>query len=956
MPYQSFAQGGSFSPIENWSSLPGIQENQRALQQSEQQQIQDVAESGRVRAENAARNFDWMKDLAKFSETLGTVALKEQEKRNEADMATGLSRAYTEGIAQADIEAYQQGKESLQASDRDVSHAAYGLAKNGAPYEAVQAVRDLSGWEAYGYAMGKAKMAGTDYPGWIQDKLMTDTETQIPDGQGGFFTPSQVGGDPTKHAMAVAVLREKYFKDAGLLGMNPALLNEHAFPVMRKVDGMMMREVRRTHAINQSEINRERYDDELLSGGNLSDWLIRYSSTLDKEGNPVGFSGAWQAFEKLIIREADAGNYVDLDRFGSEIDPDSGKPYSERFKTRFALLKEAQAKEDRANWQDYQSDQEILFNKAEADAFAELSRPDVTDAEIQEVNRELISRFGRSSSKLQSMLTGEVSSDGRRKQELRAQLQNKASLGLLRPEDLRHLPADIVKEFQDLATQQSAVSDKELKPYLDAVAGQLENQKNVKINRAGKAAGSIQLSVLAAQNEFRRRYAQLVKSSTMSPLEAAQQASQEMIAKIDQVNATDPKTGKPLGSASSPYFIGLDGEAAQFKKPVSGAYVQSKQFQDAVNKRLKSGESLAEIIKTPGLLLSKAEAESMENSGFYTIPREIIQFAQQYGTPNRPLNPLTIANAQRAAYGLPPLKPPPSLQSTSGMTPRVRSLIERLPTPNRTARAWASTGSGPSGGQFNTAIVPMNLGGAIADEARKYGIDPAIAAAVIDWENRGVWKNRTSPAGARGVSQFMPATAAQYGVDVNNPESSVRGTVRYLADLKKMFNGNMKLAIIAYNAGPGNVQRYGGAIPGNRESQEYYQGVMRSYAKYSTGSRAALNMATRGKFRVMQYVSGDPAIAGIRSRSVIYDPAGHGGDAYHNHYEFATQAEAEQAAALFRAHGFRVTSTHRPGDPGAHGKKLAIDVAPPVNLPRNPRAEAEWSAKANRLIGYEPPI
>ena len=106
---------------------------------------------------------------------------------------------------------------------------------------------------------------------------------------------------------------------------------------------------------------------------------------------------------------------------------------------------------------------------------------------------------------------------------------------------------------------------------------------------------------------------------------------------------------------------------------------------------------------------------------------------------------------------------------------------------------------------------------------------------------------------------------------------------------------------------------------------------------------------------VVQYVSGDPAIKGQTSGRIVYDEVGHGGDNYHNHYEFTTQEEAAQAKAVFEANGFRVTSHWRPDDKdSAHSYGVAIDVAPPLNLPRTEEAEAAWSARANALIGFDP--
>ena len=109
---------------------------------------------------------------------------------------------------------------------------------------------------------------------------------------------------------------------------------------------------------------------------------------------------------------------------------------------------------------------------------------------------------------------------------------------------------------------------------------------------------------------------------------------------------------------------------------------------------------------------------------------------------------------------------------------------------------------------------------------------------------------------------------------------------------------------------------------------------------------------------VLQYVSGDPAIKDIEQKPrgrILFDSEGHGGDNYHNHYQFETVEDARRAIEAFQAAGYNVTSWWRPEDTdSAHSLGVAIDVAPPLNLPRTPEAEARWSAEANAVIGFDP--
>jgi len=105
----------------------------------------------------------------------------------------------------------------------------------------------------------------------------------------------------------------------------------------------------------------------------------------------------------------------------------------------------------------------------------------------------------------------------------------------------------------------------------------------------------------------------------------------------------------------------------------------------------------------------------------------------------------------------------------------------------------------------------------------RYGISPDVLAAVAKAES-GNNPTAVSPAGAQGLMQLMPSTARGLGVDAMDPAQAVDGAARLLSDNLKKF-GSLPLALAAYNAGPGAVQRYGG-IPPYRETQGYVARIL----------------------------------------------------------------------------------------------------------------------------------
>lgn len=118
----------------------------------------------------------------------------------------------------------------------------------------------------------------------------------------------------------------------------------------------------------------------------------------------------------------------------------------------------------------------------------------------------------------------------------------------------------------------------------------------------------------------------------------------------------------------------------------------------------------------------------------------------------------------------------------------------------------------------------MNIQTTVEAAAAKYGVDPSLALAVAQQES-GLNPNARSSAGAIGVMQLMPATAAQLGVDPNDPAQNIDGGVRYLSQLLSQFGGDTSLALAAYNAGPGAVQKYGG-VPPYAETQNYVSSIL----------------------------------------------------------------------------------------------------------------------------------
>lgn len=237
--------------------------------------------------------------------------------------------------------------------------------------------------------------------------------------------------------------------------------------------------------------------------------------------------------------------------------------------------------------------------------------------------------------------------------------------------------------------------------------------------------------------------------------------------------------------------------------------------------------------------------------------------------------PASLAAARYRASALPRLEAAPRVQDL-GELPVVPSLspiaqsVPRLADPRPEAPVKAGTGSSEAArdgaerpeaakGERDTrpsrpALLPVDrsltaapLHAAEADTVRRFGpqieaasraagLDPRLVLAVVMEESGGNPSAR-SRAGARGLMQLMPGTAADLGViNATDPAANLRGGSRYLADQLERYDGRLDLALAAYNAGPGNVDKAGQRIPAFVETRNYVSRVMDRYARLRAGT------------------------------------------------------------------------------------------------------------------------
>jgi len=159
----------------------------------------------------------------------------------------------------------------------------------------------------------------------------------------------------------------------------------------------------------------------------------------------------------------------------------------------------------------------------------------------------------------------------------------------------------------------------------------------------------------------------------------------------------------------------------------------------------------------------------------------------------------------------------------------------------------------------------------LREAASTHGIDVELLKALIATES-GFDAAAVSPKGAVGLMQVLPSTAQRYGVTADrrqsvekklaDPRTNIRTGARYLRYLLDLFPGQLELALAAYNAGEGAVQRAGNRIPNYRETRNYVQTVLQLYAMLKPPARVASGRSVPHRVRIE--LSGPPGGAAGR--------------------------------------------------------------------------------------------
>lgn len=780
--FQGSAQSQGFRPVQAPDSTPLLRQNMETERQSMDNVREFGVKSGLQDLENSR-----LPELAGFSQTV-TELLTTQLKNKAAQLQEeGLQLAYADGLPQQVVETFDQQEQKLRAAHENIQQVADKAQEKGEPFEGVYQIRQLSGWKRYGYAMGIAQTAGSQYQSAMEQAL-----AELPQD-----TPV------AEKAAALATARGRFLSQ--LRDVNPALLNKYAFPSMREADATILNRWRK------EDISRtqDRLADEAMSV-----WQSDPVNGFNDGVNALIRSGKYDRRAARVYLLNQINDPTQIDSIGMLPSWDGKTSWADKYPLEWAEAKRRAIKNES---EAYQTDKLAveLEGRQWFDSVQQLWQENPpTDREIAEARRYMEDNFDFVDPGLESY---RARSTDREAERYYSEIFDRADRAGRLTEDMVNDPR-VPKATRDAYIDQARRADKarnetpEFKQYTEQLKEDIRNVTglaSVDGTKPGQA-----LAVAKAQSDYQRIYLNKIQGGATSAAQAAAEAYAEVKAQID---AGDPSktSSKPGGGYK---YDPNEGFVNVIPKTISGSWDRHKASIDRVLGNAPKNDAASVLDRT--LLVPRSQIEDAvrnSNSPNWNPPPIAQYISDRFGGS---ISPYEVMVRQTRAHKAGELTPPPALEAAQQtMRPEFMRLLNYRPSSRRVSRAYISTGS------FNPALVKNGWGNTIMQAASANGVDPGLLAGLIEVES-GFNPNQVSEAGAVGIAQIVPKYHP--GVDATNPRDSIFYAAKYLKQLEKQL-GSIDEAVYAYNGGPAGIRK-------SAENRAYHPKVMKAAAKYGYGA------------------------------------------------------------------------------------------------------------------------
>jgi predicted flap endonuclease-1-like 5' DNA nuclease len=834
-------------------------------------------------------------DVFKSVSGLSKVAAKKFEEIGEQQFKEDAQRAIDSFDPNSDAVIQQiVGESQLDAQEELRQGAIDNVYANGGNPLAVAQAREMSSGTRYGLDQARANYLWTVvYPERIQRAKLE--------------TPEAFEKSSSAAAFLVNARRE-FVEETGLINIKPEMMRDGLTSVQNFHNTILSQ----TRQVEEKNIYAKMDQDQMqILSQNPGSFNINITKAFRTWArNPSNlFTGALSKFESLATMRKPNGEFMfSMEQLSGAVLKEGGKPFILDNPERFAAMQAKRVESQNTFNRAALTTENLTYQKKEQDVLKFLANNN-TQANANYAVQYFRKTFGKVP---QSILTFQKSYTGDAIEKAQAIEKLKAIPdGFITQEAVDTLAGLDYNEGKALEARREVQE----RPYkFELYKKTFDSYKTIAngVTAVGTQKPNTPESVFfttVLQGTFKRYYDE-ARESGLEGQPAVNYAKDKVQAMLDDAKTNKDalfyrKVSGPGGVVSFPNLVkgqqGKIDEALLFRANLRKE-INAKGIETVINTQgtiINSQEEAAELsrqVRQPGFILP----------GKFMIPTS--------ASKNRAHDPMVTFNAQLAAWGEKPIPPPPSLDHVNkNVSPELQALLYNNPSPNRSARSLGSTNV------FTPAIVPNNLGPVIQTDAQAAGINPAYSAALSDV-----------------MGNYSSDMTVTYAARLRETGSPVAAAIGMLAD-----------------------QGYVGQALMNKQRD-----FVISMYKYG-GGLEALNMMKRGGFteRTVQIVHGNEAMISYRGgadgNAVFYDAKLHSGANEHVHAQLKTKedvAALKQKASTtidpFSGKPYRITSELRPGDPGAHGSGLALDIAPPVELPVE--YEPAWYHEFFRQMGMNP--
>ena len=791
--------------------LPAQQQADRRLQRSIDRLNESINANAQTRLLNAQRAGDDMQNLARLSKTLGDAlgmyqAGQIQKYQTQAQALAAIGVYDQEELTKRQTEREQQQLEAQQG----LTDAQNKAAKDGAPYHVIDGIGKLNAYHLD--EMQKIRI------GEVATEFSTDFRA--------YFTEN---GGATKSRADQLGLVDQFINNnySKFDGFDPGMVAKYGLPTVNQFKQQARKDIDFQWGQDTSAQSTDRAINTLLVDGNIGNYVNTVANTVDSKGKLRGASGAYDYLVKTVLPKAVKANLVSVTDIqemfdGSKMPGMGDKTYGDLKKSDLNTLVELIEADVAADHSRSEKLEAAQFS-AEEDAWAEEARnadpATITNDSIDKRQKAFVKKYGKESKVLNQWKLN-LSADAVQLAEADKAAQRLIATNSLTSARLNKLPWQIQQRYASVAALTDKVSADNYKVQLDAIKDRVEQKASV--TPMGTRDPSVGIVTSNYQRKFHENLRQQLEANNPNALQDALSIT------LTEFNTW---SADPANFSSNGYNVFAD--AATVQNLQANARVE----QERVNSILRTykGNALDQVGLVNSTIL-RNDVANFGQKGFKHHPQiqRISRILQ--------VDPITATNKMIEAYNAANQaqgNPIPLISLSKGgeiirdeLPPQAKAKFianQEQMTPNKSLQVMAQIPGG-----YRPEMVPMGFGELVGKAAEKHDIPPGILAGLLEQESgylpEVINGKRLSSAGAQGIAQFMPATAAQFGIDPLDPESAIDGAAMYLRHLMDNYDFTLREAIYAYNAGPGTVQKYG--VGATEENKNYYPGILKKAAKY----------------------------------------------------------------------------------------------------------------------------